>query len=64
VGQAHGIASGRVFHWSWVLALGKNPLKHVLMDQWMYLYPDGTMMNRTTISKIGLIVAEVSERFE
>jgi hypothetical protein len=64
VGEAHGTASGRVFHWSWVLALSPgNPLKNVLMDQWMYLYPGGTMMNRTTISKLGVILAEVSEQF-
>jgi hypothetical protein len=64
VGQAAGTASGRVFHWSWVLALSPgNPLKNVLMDQWMYLYPDGTMMNRTTIRKLGVVLAEVSEQF-
>jgi hypothetical protein len=65
VGEAHGTAAGRVFHWSWSLALSPgNALKTVTMDQWMYLYPDGTMMNRTTISKLGLTVAQVSERFE
>jgi hypothetical protein len=65
VGEAHGTATGRVFHWSWTLALSPgNPLKDVLMDQWMYLYPNGTMMNRTTIRKLGLILAEVSEQFE
>jgi hypothetical protein len=64
VGEAHGTASGRVFHWTWVLALSpRNPLKNVLMDQWMYLYPGGIMMNRTTISKIGIVLAEVSEQF-
>jgi hypothetical protein len=64
VGEAHGVAAGRVFHWSWVLALSPgNPLKNVVMDQWMYLYGGGTMMNRTTISKLGIIAAEVSEQF-
>jgi hypothetical protein len=29
----------------------------------MYAMPDGTMMNRTTISKLGVTVAEVSEQF-
>jgi hypothetical protein len=65
VGEAHGVASGRVFHWTWVLALSPgNPLKNVVMDQWMYLYAGGTMMNRTTIRKLGLVLAEVSEQFE
>lgn len=65
VGEAQGEAAGRVFHWAWVLALSPgNPLKNVTMDQWMYLYPGGTMMNRTTVRKLGLVVAQVSERFE
>ncbi len=65
VGEAHGTASGRVFHWTWTLALSPgNKLKNVVMDQWMYLYPNGTMMNRTTIRKLGIVLAEVSEQFE
>ncbi len=65
VGQAAGTATGRVFHWSWTLALSPgNPLKNVVMDQWMYLYANGTMMNRTTIRKLGIVLAEVSEQFE
>jgi hypothetical protein len=65
VGEAHGTAAGRVFHWNWVLALSPgNSLKNVTMDQWMYLMDGGTMMNRTTISKLGVILAEVSEEFQ
>jgi len=65
VGEAKGTAAGRVFHWNWVLALSPgNSLKNVNMDQWMYFFPNGTMMNRTTIRKIGIVVAEVSEQFE
>jgi hypothetical protein len=65
VGEADGEAAGRVFHWSWVLALKPgNSLKNVTMDQWMYLMDGGSMMNRTTIRKFGLILAEVSEQFQ
>ena len=32
------------------------------MRQWMYLAGDGTLMNRT-VTKLGLTLAEVSERF-
>ena len=64
VGEAHGEAAGRVFHWSWVLALSPgNPLKNITMDQWMYLYEGGQMMNHTTIRKLGVMVAQVSEVF-
>jgi hypothetical protein len=65
VGQADGISAGRVFHWRWVLALSPgDPLKNVVMDQWMYLMDGGSMMNRTTISKLGITLAEVSEEFQ
>jgi len=64
VGVAAGEAAGRVFHWDWVWATAPgNPLKNVVMHQWMYLMPDGTMMNRTVIAKLGISVAEVSEQF-
>jgi hypothetical protein len=63
-GTAEGTASGRVFHWQWVWARKPGqPLFNVTMSQWMYAMPDGTMMNRTTVSKLGVIVAEVSEQF-
>jgi hypothetical protein len=41
-----------------------NPLLHLRMSQWMYLLPDGrTMLNRATLTKAGVIVAEVTEQF-
>ena len=64
VGNATGEANGRAFHWTWTLATSPgNPLKNVHMDQWWYLLDDGSMLNRTTIRKLGVIVAEVSEHF-
>ena len=64
VGTATGEASGRAFHWSWTLALSPgNPLKNVTMDQWWYLQEDGSMLNRTMVSKLGVIAAEVTEHF-
>ncbi len=64
VGTADGEAAGRVFHWRWVWAARPgNPLLNVTMSQWMYLMPDGTMMNRTVISKLGVTAAQVSEQF-
>ena len=65
VGEAHGVAAGRAFHWTWTLALSPgNPLKNVTMDQWMYLMEGGAMMNHTTIRKLGVTVAQVSEVFQ
>lgn len=64
VGTAHGEASGRAFHWTWTLALHPgNALTNVTMDQWWYLLDDGAMLNRTIITKLGVVVAEVTEHF-
>jgi len=65
VGPASGEAWGNLFHWRYKLALDPgNPLKNVRLEQWMYLQEDGeTMVNRATISKFGVIAAEVTEFF-
>ncbi len=64
VGTAEGEASGRVFHWQWVLARSPgNPLMNVTMQQWMYRMEDGSVTVRTTVTKLGFIVAEVTEQF-
>ena len=64
VGTATGEANGNIFHWTWVLARSPgNVLMNVTMNQWMYRLEDGSVMIRTTVSKLGIIVAEVSEQF-
>ena len=64
VGTAKGQSDGRIFHWQWVLARSPgNGLMNVTMNQWMYHMEDGTVTIRTTISKLGIIVAEVTEQF-
>ncbi len=65
VGIARGEAYGNTFHWIFTLALTPgNPLKNITMSQWMYLQPDGrTMINHSTLSKFGIVVAQVTEQF-
>lgn len=64
VGTARGTSSGRTFHWTWILATEPgNGLFNVTMDQWMYLADNGTLMNRTIITKLGVRLAEISEQF-
>ena len=64
VGRARGEAAGRAFHWGFAIALSPgNPLETVRFEQWMYLMEDGSLVNRTTIAKLGVILAEVTERF-
>ncbi len=63
-GTARGHIGGPLFHWRWTLVRSPgNPLLDVGMEQWMYRLPDGSVMIRTTISKLGIILAEVSEHF-
>jgi hypothetical protein len=64
VGTAQGTAAGNALHWNYVLALpvdGKT--WNVDMDDWMYLIDDRTMLNRTTMSKFGFRVGEVTLSF-
>jgi hypothetical protein len=65
VGTAYGEAYGNVFHLDFTLdATPGNPLGRVRMSQWMYLQADGkTLVNRDTLTKFGLIIAEISESF-
>jgi hypothetical protein len=64
VGSAKGATTGNIFHWQWILARSPgNGLMDVTMNQWMYRLQDGSVLIRTTISKFGVIVAEVSEQF-
>jgi Protein of unknown function (DUF3833) len=64
VGTAQGAADGNVLHWNYVLALpvdGKT--WNMDMDDWMFLIDDRTMLNRTTMSKFGFRVGEVTLSF-
>ena len=66
IGVARGEAWGDVFHLDFTLdAWPGNPLGHVHMSQWMYLQPDGvTLVNRDTLTKGGVIIAEITEEFQ
>lgn len=64
VGDAIGEASGNALRWRYVLALPVNgKVYNVTMDDWMFLMDDKVMMNRTTMSKFGFRVGELSLAF-
>lgn len=65
VGVSRGLASGNTFHWRYTLALRPgNPLANVNFELWMYLQADGeTLINRVTIRKLGVILAQTTEHF-
>jgi Protein of unknown function (DUF3833) len=64
VGTATGQSDGRSFHWTWVLASAPGErLFDVTMDQWMFRLDDRAVMIRTTVSKLGIVLAQISEQF-
>lgn len=64
IGAAKGEAPGNALHWRYVLALPVNDkVYNVTMDDWMFLLDDKVMMNRTTMSKFGFRVGELSITF-
>ena len=65
VGIGNGEFYGNAFHWEYTVALKSgNPLYNVRLKQWMYLQTDGrTMLNRGTVTKLGVEVAQVTEQF-
>ena len=61
VGEARGEASGNALRWSYVLALPVGDSTYKMdMDDWMWMIDEKTMANRTTMSKLGVRVAEIS----
>jgi hypothetical protein len=64
VGAAEGAVSGNALHWKYVLALPVDGrVWNMDMDDWMYLIDETTMLNRTTMSKFGFRVGEVTLSF-
>ena len=64
VGTAQGSASGNALHWNYVLALPVDGrVWNMAMDDRMYLIDEKTLLNRTTMSKFGFRVGEVTLAF-
>jgi hypothetical protein len=61
VGVAVGEARGSAMRWRYTLALPVDgTVYHVQMDDWMYLQDRRTLINRTTMSKFGIRVGEIT----
>ncbi|MCB0323191.1 MAG: DUF3833 domain-containing protein [Bdellovibrionales bacterium] len=60
VGVARGRQFGQALNWNYVLNLpiGDSTWK-IRFDDWMYLQPDNVLINRASMSKVGLNVGEV-----
>lgn len=54
VGIAKGEIAGNAFHWQYTFDLKmKDRTLRVFFDDWMFLQPNGTVINRATVSKWG-----------
>ncbi|KIP90729.1 DUF3833 domain-containing protein [Pseudomonas fluorescens] len=64
VGVAKGQIAGNTFHWRYRLNLPVDDSTYeVSMDDWMYLIDEDTLINRTSMSKWGVEVGQVTVFF-
>ena len=60
-GPASGVTAGQALQWSYHLMLKVDDSTwRVHMDDWMYLQPDGVLINRTVMSKWGFELGTLS----
>jgi hypothetical protein len=61
VGTATGSAYGNALHWRYILDLkvGQGTWR-VAFDDWMFLQPDGVLINRARVRKWGVEIGEVT----
>jgi len=62
VGEAKGEAAGNALRWNYVLDAKREDggTIHLDMDDWMWLVDDATLVNRTSFSKFGIRLGEVT----
>lgn len=65
VGTATGRASGNALNWAYTLDLPyRDGTVEVQFDDWMFLQPDGVLLNRARMSKFGVRLGEVTLVFQ
>lgn len=65
IGTATGTTSGNSFNWQYQMKLKvKDDFWHVNFDDWMFLQPDGVLLNRAIVTKWGLEVGRVQLFFK
>lgn len=64
IGVAVGEARGNALRWTYVLALeADGTTYHVDFDDWMYLQDETVMLNRSSMSKFGIRLGELTLAF-
>ena len=60
VGTARGAVAGNTLNWTYDvdLAMGGRSIR-VRFDDWLFLQPDGVLINRARVSKFGLEIGQV-----
>lgn len=65
IGHATGHVSGNALNWSYTLDLPyKNGTIEVQFDDWMFLQPDGVLLNKAKMTKFGFYLGEVTLVFQ
>lgn len=65
VGTATGHSYGSAFNWRYTLRLPfAGSSVDVKFNDWMFLQPDGVLLNRASVSKLGFKVGEVTLSFQ
>ena len=64
-GDVYAKQYGNAFHMQYPLDININDRSLTfMMDDWMYLQPDGKLINRTTMRKFGITLGEITLVFE
>lgn len=65
VGVATGVSAGNALNWRYLLDLKTSSRTFRLgLDDWMYLQPDGVLLNRATMRWFGIRVGEITIAFK
>jgi len=65
IGEAKGVSAGNALNWKYDLLLPVDDKTYeVSFDDWMFLQPDGVLLNRAKMSKFGFKLGEVFISFQ
>ena len=65
IGTAAGVTYGNALNWAYTLDLPyKDGTVKVQFDDWMFLQPDGVLINRAEMRKFGILLGEVTLVFQ
>ena len=60
IGEAQGVTKDNIFHWTYKFHLKVgNAIWDVKFDDWMYLQPDGVLLNKARVYRWGIQIGTV-----